>query len=107
MKEKRAEKERQTFVDYFYHYFCYCLCDSDHSYLLFTLYVNLSPWTKALALRPQCFTEKTGESKSARKDRVLKDPKGSFYARSNLSEPTCTREIPALLLNMKSDQGAP
>ena len=59
------------------------------------------------ALRPQCFTEKTGESKSARKDRVLKDPKGSFYARSNLSEPTCTREIPALLLNMKSDQGAP
>ena len=48
MKEKRAEKERQTFVDYFYHYFCYCLCDSDPSYLLFTFYLNLSPWTKAL-----------------------------------------------------------
>ena len=78
MKEKRAEKERQTFVDYFYHYFCYCLCDSDPSYLLFTLYVNLSPWTKALALRPQCFTDKTVETKSAQKDRPLKDPKGKF-----------------------------
>ena len=78
MKEKRAEKERQTFVDYFYHYFCYyCLCDSDPSYLLFTLYVNLSPWTKALTLR-QCFTDKTVETKSAQKDRPLKDPKGKF-----------------------------
>ena len=105
MKEKRAEKERQTFVDYFTTISVIASVTST-PVVIYTL-CKFIALDEGSALRPQCFTEKTGESKSARKDRVLKDPKGSFYARSNLSEPTCTREIPALLLNMKSDQGAP
>ena len=45
---KEGGERAANFCGLFYHYFRYCLSDFDPSFLLFTLYVNLSPWTKAL-----------------------------------------------------------
>ena len=75
------EKERQTFVDHFYHYFFYCLCDSDPSCLLFTLYINLTPKDEGSRIAPMLYP-KNSRNQERPERQAIERSKGEVSTRS-------------------------
>ena len=74
--------------------------------VIYTLY-KFNPQGRRLSHCANALPKKQSKPRAPRKTGHWKIQRGSFHAKFNLSEPTCIREIPALLFNMKPEQDAP